>query len=305
MTALLLASVVGAAGPAGAKAKHHHQSGKGGASAPITIQIDPNPLVESGTSDVVAVVQVETSPAFAGDLVNIDSSQLQSACGGEIAFLTAQGIGAETKNSVQVFLDNEGNVSVIMYAAECAPGTSLVEADLESTPYYTALGSLLIEPPTVTTEGVSAFPTTSGTATGGEVESDDSATSLGAGDNGCNSPPVPCTEDSVVYAVFYVETSPVYAEQQVEISSDQLQSRCGEKYAWGVPGGSAGAPTLNFTYNSTGPYVSTVDDDGNAVFAFYGESCAAGSSLVTADVVAGTHPTYTTTFNVLPPQPTI
>jgi ribosomal protein L31 len=50
---------------------------------------------------------------------------------------------------------------------------------------------------------------------------------------------------------------------------------------------------------------ATIDDDGNAVFVFAGSSCAAGSSQVIVDVLAGIHPTYTTTFTVLPPQPTI
>ena len=46
---------------------------------------------------------------------------------------------------------------------------------------------------------------------------------------------------------------------------------------------------------------TTLDDDGNAVFVFYGASCAAGDSAVIADVDAGTHPTYVTTFSVNPP----
>ncbi|HVC71339.1 MAG TPA: hypothetical protein VNC61_13875 [Acidimicrobiales bacterium] len=50
---------------------------------------------------------------------------------------------------------------------------------------------------------------------------------------------------------------------------------------------------------------STLDDDGNAVLVFFGSSCAAGPSAVIADVMAGTHPTCTTTFTVLPPAPTI
>jgi hypothetical protein len=48
----------------------------------------------------------------------------------------------------------------------------------------------------------------------------------------------------------------------------------------------------------------TLDDDGNAVFVFKGASCAAGTSTVTADVDAGTDPTYTTTFTVSPPVET-
>jgi hypothetical protein len=48
-----------------------------------------------------------------------------------------------------------------------------------------------------------------------------------------------------------------------------------------------------------------LDNDGNAVFVFLGSSCAAGSSLVTADIEAGIHSTYTTSFNIVPPEPTI
>ena len=57
---------------------------------------------------------------------------------------------------------------------------------------------------------------------------------------------------------------------------------------------------------NTGPKVNTfLDDDGNAVFVFGGVSCAAGTSEVIADVLAGTHQTYVSEFTVLPPAPTI
>ena len=56
---------------------------------------------------------------------------------------------------------------------------------------------------------------------------------------------------------------------------------------------------------STSDPETTLDDDGNAVFVFWGASCAATTSAVVADVLAGSHPTYTTTFTVLAPQPTI
>ena len=49
-----------------------------------------------------------------------------------------------------------------------------------------------------------------------------------------------------------------------------------------------------------GSAISTLDDDGNASFVFKGSSCASGSSTVIADVLAGTHPTYTTKFKILP-----
>src|SRR5271166_6145088 len=73
---------------ASAKTHHHHHGGSGGSTGGgtggppplITVTVDPNPLVETGQSEIHAVVQVETSPSFAGDAVNIDSSQLQSSC---------------------------------------------------------------------------------------------------------------------------------------------------------------------------------------------------------------------------------
>jgi hypothetical protein len=258
-------------------------SGTGADPAPITVQIDPNPLVETGQSLIGAVIQVETSPSFAGDLVNIDSSQLQSACGGAI-FLYSNASGPLTGfvNNIQVALDDDGNATVLVTGINCAPGSSVIDASMTTAPYDTALTTLVANPPVVTTPGVYGYPTTSGTVTTGEVETGDSASS----------------GDSDVIAVFYVETSPVYAEQPVEISSPELASRCGDDDSvfdgLFVPTG-AGSSSAS----------ATLDDDGNAVFLFWGASCAAGSSVVTADVVAGTHPTYTNNFNIVAPQPTI
>jgi hypothetical protein len=55
---------------------------------------------------------------------------------------------------------------------------------------------------------------------------------------------------------------------------------------------------------STNLPTTTIDNDGNAVFVFEGTSCAAGSSVVIADVLAGTNPTYTTSFTVVAPAVT-
>jgi uncharacterized membrane protein len=243
-----------------------------GSSPAITVQVDPNPLVETGPSLVVAVIQVETSPSFAGDPVDISSSQLEAACGGNIGFLSNTTAGVD---NVQVILDDDGNASVVVDGTNCAPGPSVIEADLIVAPYDTALTTLVASPPVVTTSGVFGYPATSGTVTTGEVETGDTAAS----------------GDSDVYGVFYVETNPVYAEQPVEINSAQLQDRCGLGFTW--------------TTELGGTTSSTLDDDGNAVFVFFGSSCAAGPSEVIADVEAGTHPTYTTTFNIVAPEPTI
>jgi hypothetical protein len=264
-------------------------TGTGGSPAPLTVQIDPDPLVETGQSYVVATIQVETSPSFAGDAVNIDSSQLTAACDGSIDFFNLQNGGTPTfpnnpvLPNIQAILDDDGNAMVLVVGYGCAPGSSVVEADLTSAPYYTALGTLTAEPPVVTPSGVSGYPTTSGTVTSGEVETGDTTAS----------------GDSDVYGVFYVETSPVYAEESVEITSPELENRCGTGWSWITitPTGGVVAPPTSAQ--------ATLDDDGNAVFVFLGSSCAAGSSEVIADVEAGSHPTYTTTFSIVAPQPTI
>src|SRR5580704_6198070 len=91
--------LLGASGVASAKAKpsgchktHTCKSGGGTVSGtgtaaappPITVQIDPNPEVETGESYITATIQVETSPSFAGDAVTVSSSQLVASCAGGI-----------------------------------------------------------------------------------------------------------------------------------------------------------------------------------------------------------------------------
>ena len=305
LTIVVALPLLGTSGVATANAKtvgchktHSCKSGSGGGSgaganpAPIMVQIDPNPLVETGQSVVTAIVQVETSPSLAGDTVNVSSTQLLAACAGGLAF-EAFPLTGNNSDSAQVTLDDDGNATVNIEGNDCAPGPSLVEADLAVAPYYTALGTLNAEPPVVTTPGLFGYPTTSGTVAGGEVETGDAG---------------PNFHQSDVLAVFYVETDPVYAEAQVEISSAQLQARCEDVWSFrplNQPGSDSFGVGNVLRPASPATATATLDDDGNAVFLFEGASCAAGSSVVTADVLAGDHPTYTATFNVLPPQPTI
>jgi|GEM_PF-2157658 uncharacterized repeat protein (TIGR01451 family) len=232
-------------------------------------------------SQVHAVIEVETSPAYADDPVNIDSQQLENSCIGGITFETLQQGSTRAPrtgvNSITTYLDDDGNVSVIVDGQECSPGTDLIEADLIEAPYLTATTELTVLPPNVTAPGVSAYPST-------EVETGNS----------------PDSGNSDVYTVFYVETDPVYADQPVEISSAQLDNRCGQGWRW-EPG--VGAP-INQT-SGTIDAMGTLDNDGNAVFVFKGASCAPGTSTVVADVDAGTHPTYTTSFTVGAPAVTL
>jgi hypothetical protein len=201
-----------------------------------------------------------------------------------------------TVNNIQVALDDDGNATVGVVGMDCAPGTSVVEADLEVAPFLTALTTLVVSPPVVTPEGLTGFPQIGGVAH--EVETGDTSVS----------------GDSDVYAVFYVETNPVYAEQQVEISSPQLEASCLTGWVWipgnpngiGVNGSIPSPSTFGKGFDINGFSASTIlDDDGNAVFMFKGTSCAAATSEVIADVLAGTHPTYVTQWTTDPPAPTI
>ena len=128
-------------------------------------------------------------------------------------------------------------------------GSSLVEADLTVAPFYTATTTLEALPPQVTPEGVTGYPNN-------EVETGDT----------------PSSGDSNVYAIFYVETNPVYAEQPVEIASPQLEARCIQGWRWEPEGG----VVVFGTGVNQNPPQSTLDDDGNAVFVFKEASCAAG-----------------------------
>jgi len=270
-----------------------------GTSPDISVTVSPNttldPLVETGQSEIHAVVQVETLSSFAGDVVNISSSQLVASCN-TLSFETIQaGLPPRVSpDNISVVLDDDGNVTVVVDGSNCAPGGSVVEADLESAPYLTALTTLNAMPPVTTTPGVVGFPND-------EVETGDTTAVVGNGPSG----------NSDVYAVFYVEDNPVYAEATVEIDSTQLEARCGDGWIWEP--GNGGTPVTQVSPGpgipagiNTGPEPqTTLDDDGNAVFVFKGISCAAGDSSVIADVLAGTHDTFTFTYTIVAPQPTI
>ena len=300
--------LLGMSGVASAKAAkgchktHTCKSGTGagaGTGPPATpamvVTADPNPVVATSESNVDSVIQVETSPAFAGDPVTISSLQMVETCS-TVYISTVQSTGPyfydnttySYDDALTVTLDDDGNVTVEIAGISCAPGSDLIEADMLQAPYDTAVTNLLVDPPAVTAPGVSAFPNP-------EVETGETTTALApGGDCECEVPEVFYGSD--VYAVFYVETDPVYAEQPVEISDNQLAASCGGSYDW----------YDSFTNLLTqSPPQETLDDDGNAVFVFFGTSCAPTTTDVVADVMAGTHTTYTSTFTVLAPQTTI
>ncbi|HXQ60849.1 MAG TPA: hypothetical protein VN796_00875 [Acidimicrobiales bacterium] len=281
-------TLLGVSGAAQAKThpRHHHHHGGGGGTGGtgpplMVVSASPNPVVDTG-GVIMTVVQVETNPSLAGDMVNVSSSQLADSCL-LIYFVAYRGNFGE---NVDLTLDNEGNATVEIVGEDCAPGPSLIEADLVVAPYYTATTTLQVEPPVVSTPGVTGYPNP-------EVETGE--------DNGVGNNDI---GNSDVFAVFEIEASPVYAEQTVEISSAQLEASCQGGWVWISPD-PTGNSVSGTGVNMQPPAQALLDDDGNAVFGFYGRSCAAGPSVVLADVAGGTNPTYVTTYTVSPPAPTI
>ncbi len=252
-------------------------SGGGTGSPPpvteIQVTATPNPVIETGESEVNTVIQVEAQPTFAGDSVVIYSQQFDDSCDG-VDYDENQGtfLSQSIGDPATVTLDNDGNATIDLDGEDCAPGSSLLEADLVAAPYYTATTTIQALPPNVTPAGLTAFPNP-------EVEVGD-GTKTG----------------SNVYAVFYFEDNPVYAETPVEISSAQLQNRCLGGETWAAGNGGTGTATGATT---------TLDNDGNAVFTFEGISCAPGTSTVVGDLVGGTHDTFGTDFTISAPTPTL
>jgi hypothetical protein len=298
LTVVVSMPLVGMAGVASAKVKaapnctkHAHRAackagggggtgGPGGTTPPpapnIIVTVAPDPVQEVGTSEVDFVVQVETLDVFANQTVDISSQQLfldclsltwRSSASGTTSAIIGTGAGV-----TGVLLDNDGNATVELQGEDCAPGPNLIEADLGKAPYTTAQATLTALPPEQTT-----FPTITA-APNPEVETGDNA---------------PGNAESQVYVNFLIEENPVYAEQTVDVTSAQLTNRCElGTTLWSSTGGT--------TIGTTG--VSAIlDNDGNADVTFEGISCASGPSLVDAELVGGTHDTFTTTFTISPP----
>jgi hypothetical protein len=258
--------------------------GTGGTPPNIVVSVSPNPVQEVGSSDVNVVVQVEALAIFANQTVDISSQQLALDCSELLWLSSANGLPLRVVSTgpgvTGVLLDNDGNATVQVIGRDCAPGANLIEADLEAAPYTTATATLTALPPAVT-----KFPTITG-APNPEVETGDNA---------------PGNAESQVYVNFLIEENPVYAEQIVDVTSAQLTDRCEPgRTAWfsepGVGGGDAELGTTGVT--------AVLDNDGNADVTFEGISCAAGDSLVDAELVGGTHDTFTTTFTISPPAVT-
>lgn len=128
--------------------KHHPKStlsacqksgggGTGGSPPPTNITVSPNPVVETGGSNVYAVISVATDPVYAEQTVEIVSG-LSNRCGQGVTWITDQ--GTFTGSTATATIDDDGNATVTVLGGSCAAGVVQVIADVEAgtDPTYTA-----------------------------------------------------------------------------------------------------------------------------------------------------------------------
>jgi hypothetical protein len=117
----------------------------------------PKAQVEDANgSGVATIVEVEFPSVYAEKFVHIAAEELFSRCqtAPHLVWIPESGkalSGTETIDKVK--LDNNGNAFVIVIGgASCASGTSIIEADLESSPFTTYTTTFTVESPQPTEE---------------------------------------------------------------------------------------------------------------------------------------------------------
>ncbi len=122
------------------------------------LYITPSSQVEDAESSaVVTIAQAEFKGASEAH-VRIGAEQLYDRCqkGEHLLIVTPNGkvdpevVLGEPELTVAIELDNNGNGFVLLIGSDsCAEGTSLIEADLEESPFATETGTFTVEAPKV------------------------------------------------------------------------------------------------------------------------------------------------------------
>jgi hypothetical protein len=118
--------------------KHHPKNsacpksgagGTGGSPAPANITVSPNPVVETGGSDVYVVISVATDAVYAEQTVEIVSG-LGNRCGQGVTWITDE--GTFTGSTAIATIDDDGNATATVLGGSCAAGSVAVIADVEA-----------------------------------------------------------------------------------------------------------------------------------------------------------------------------
>ena len=288
--AVLALSLFVLSGTAFAHATHHKKAkprevGSGSAETCVVHAL-PDSFMDQGefgsASSVADIIEVECEPVYAEKYVRISANELYSRCDRSLFWRTPYGNdqgankwGFVTGPSISVELDNDGNATAIVVGGpSCAAGESLIAAHLESAPFSTVTTGFTVLPPRPTEPGVFVTPENK---VEGETYSD-------------------------VATIVQVEFPPVFAEEPVNVNSNEFYSRChNSPKTEAIIMGSNGYPRVIDSLEEGTLYL---DNDGNAFAVLVGNSsCAAGTSMIEASLENAPYTTYTTNFTIEPPQP--
>ena len=246
--------------------------------APICVVHSLPSFVDQGefttSSSVADIVQVECQPVFAEQSVTLRAQQLFNRCANHLSWSSPFPMSFVEGPVFTVKLDNDGNATAALWGGpSCAAGESLISAHLNTAPFTTVTTTFNVLPPKTTPAGVRALPRS-------EVED---------------------SEFSSAATVIQVEFPAVFSQRKVSISSGELLSRC--QVMPGIVWVGADQKVLG---TSTESVEVELDNNGNAfVVALAGASCAAGTSTIEASLVGPPFTTFTNTFTILSPRPTI
>jgi hypothetical protein len=280
--AVLALSLFMLSGTAFAHATHHKKAKPRdtGSAETCVVHALPNAFMDQGefgnASSVADVVEVECEEVYAEQYVRISANELYNRCAQKLYWRTpyiTEG-GFTTGPSFRVRLDNDGNATAIVIGGpSCAAGESLIAAHLEEPPYSTVTTGFTVLPPRPTTPGVFATPAN-------KVEGE---------------------EYSDVATIVQVEFPPVFAEEPVNVNSNEFFSRCHNQPKTEAIIMVDGHPVVIHHIEEG---TLTLDNDGNAFAVLIGNSsCAAGTSVIEASLENAPYTTYTTEFTIEPPQP--
>jgi len=264
----------------------HHKKAKprvGGVDPAETCVVKalPDSFMDQGefgsASSIADIIEVECEEVYAEKTVQISANELYSRCAQKLYWRTPYGhteVPFTTGPNFKVTLDNDGNATAIVIGGpSCAAGESLIAAHLEVAPFTTATTGFTVLPPRPTEPGVKAEPSS-------KIEGE---------------------EFSDVATIVEVEFPPVFAEEPVNVNSNEFFSRCHNSPKTEAIIMLDGHPAL---VRSLEEGTLFLDNDGNAFAVLIGNSsCAAGTSLIEASLENAPYTTYTTEFTIEPPQP--
>jgi len=241
------------------------------------------------------VVEVSCNPFTygTGQEVTVTAAQLYSRCH-NLAWIVPNNEENEPEAQfgprVKLHLDADGNATASLVAGpHCFDGESLITLDENEAPYETFTTSFDVLPPTNTTQGITALPSS-------QVEDSNS---------------------SAVTTVVEAEMKGD-GESFVRLASEQLNDRCHDGGLIWVPGyvteylneeyseaaKLAAVKKAETSYETDSETEIRLDDNGNGFAIAVGiDSCLEGTSLIEADLLEAPYTTETTEFTVVAPKP--